>query len=64
MTEVFPGRGCRGILVILRVIGPDHELIHQYLVDNLNDIDFVTGSDPTILRAVVWSVGETRVLVR
>jgi hypothetical protein len=56
MTEVFPGRGCRGILVILRVIGLDDELIRQYLVDNLSDIDFVTGSDPTSLRPIlVWS---------
>ena len=57
MTEVFPGRGRRGILVILRVLGLDDELVRQYLVDNLSDIDFATGSDPTGLRAIVWSVG-------
>jgi hypothetical protein len=57
MTEVFPGRGCRGILVILRVIDLDDELIRQYFVDDLTDIDFVTGSDPTGLRAIVWSFG-------
>ena len=57
MTEAFPGRGCRGILVILRVIDLDDELIRQHFVDNLTDIDFVTGSDPTSLRVILWSAG-------
>ena len=57
VTEAFPGRGCRAILVILRVTDLDDDLIRQHFVDNLTDIDFVTGSDPTSLRAIVRTAG-------